>query len=145
MRLISAKDVKVNNFINMRPPPKTSRSTRTALKKKSTKPQTNTLNPSQQLLLQKSDKMKLIFWNQEPSLQYLTPVILSADFIVNQDNFWEKLDESKTVEQKQYKMEGSAEKQQSAMVKEWRHLHKKYFVIWVVRSRMAWTKVQHSI
>ena len=97
MRLISAKDVKVNNFINMRPPPKTARTTRAALKKKSTKLQTNLLNPIQQLLLQKSDKIKLVFWNQEPSLQYLFPVVISADFIINQDNFWEKLDDSKNV------------------------------------------------
>ena len=95
MRLLSAKDVKINNFMPNKPPSKTSRAARTAQKQKTAKPMSAPLNPSQQLLLKKSDKMKMVFWNQDPSLANLTPVVVSADFIVNQDNFWEKLDDIK--------------------------------------------------
>lgn len=38
--------------------------------------------------MKKSDKMKLVFWNQEPSLEGLKPIVISADFVVNQDFFW---------------------------------------------------------
>lgn len=47
-------------------------------------------NLNEQLLLKKSDKMKMIFWNQDPALFSLRPLVVSADFIVNQDNFWQR-------------------------------------------------------
>lgn len=55
-------------------------------------------NIYEQLLLKKSDKMKLIFWNQDPNLMQLKPLILSADIIVNQDCFWDQGEENKQYE-----------------------------------------------
>jgi len=33
--------------------------------------------------------MKLVYWNKDPALLDLNKVIVSADFIIDQDHFWE--------------------------------------------------------
>jgi len=32
--------------------------------------------------------MKLLYWNKDPILSCLPKIVVSADFIINQDNFW---------------------------------------------------------
>jgi len=91
--------------------------------------------------MKKSDKMKLVFWNQDTSLDEMKPVVVSADFVVNQDLFWEKVEDPKLLNEtiKVNKNDGPP------MVKEWKQLHKNYFVIWIVRSRRAWMRIQPTI
>jgi hypothetical protein len=49
----------------------------------------NLKNKYEQLLLKKSDKAKVLYWNNDPSLGNLPKVVVSADYIFNQDAFWE--------------------------------------------------------
>lgn len=87
LRLLSAKPTKVNNYL-MDPSviERAMRSNRGYGRKKTTK--TVYRNVYEQVLLKNSDKMRLIFWNQDPLLLSLKPLVVSADFIVNQDTFW---------------------------------------------------------
>lgn len=46
-------------------------------------------NKYEQFLLKKSDKTKVLYWNNDPFLNTMPKIIISADFIFNQDDFWE--------------------------------------------------------
>jgi hypothetical protein len=138
VRQLSAKQPKMNNYLfDMATFEKILSNPRIAIKKKTTKLLQK--NVYEQLLLKKSDKMKLVFWNQDPSLMQKKPIILSADLIVNQDCFWDQGEDNKLYEWRH----GKAEKEQ--FVKEWRALHKAHFVIWVVRNRTSWARVQAAV
>jgi hypothetical protein len=46
-------------------------------------------NKYEQLLLKKSDKAKVLYWNNDPNLVNMNKIVVSADFIFNQDGFWD--------------------------------------------------------
>lgn len=99
----------------------------------------------QQLLLKKSDKMRLVFWNQDPELRNLLPVVVSVDFVVDQDCFWERerTDDGNNVELKGGTKGVTARKGKKGdlptSIKDWQQLHKARFVIWTVRNRRSWS------
>ncbi len=49
----------------------------------------NLKNKYEQLLLKKSDTAKVLYWNNDFSLATLPVIVVSVDFIFNQDVFWE--------------------------------------------------------
>ena len=97
--MIPTREVQINNFLQMRPTSRninhsstnnhtSNRKIRTSQKQRNVKIFPLTLNNSQMLLLKRSDKMKLVYWNCEEMENKLPFVVVSADFVVNQDNFW---------------------------------------------------------
>jgi hypothetical protein len=49
----------------------------------------NLKNKYEQLLLKKSDMAKVLYWNNDVTLTALPKIVVSVDFIFNQDVFWE--------------------------------------------------------
>ena len=44
--------------------------------------------------------MKLLYWNDADDIKQLSKIVVSADYIINQDNFWDgntKVDEEKNI------------------------------------------------
>lgn len=96
----------------------------------------HTRHPHEELLLKRSDKMKLVFWNRDPALQGLPRVAVSADFILNQDAFWEGKAEE---DSKNGRSTGEG------LAREWRQLHKTSYVIWTIRRRSSLAKLQQLV
>ena len=47
-------------------------------------------NIFEQYLMRNSDKMKLLYWNDADDIISLSKIAISADYILNQDNFWDE-------------------------------------------------------
>lgn len=47
-------------------------------------------NIFEQYLMRNSDKMKLLYWNNADDIISLSKIAISADYILNQDNFWDE-------------------------------------------------------
>lgn len=82
--------------------------------------------------------MKQIYWNNTyfsgPPITNNAednnpPLILSADFIINQDNFWNF----------------SYNTIPSTMIKAWKYLHRFYFVIWIIRREKALKEIKEFV
>lgn len=54
-------------------------------------------------------------------------LVLSADFVIDQDNFWNPSYISISV------------------IKMWKHLHKNYFVIWVIRREKVFKEIKEFV
>ena len=79
------------------------------------------------MVLKNSNKIKLIYWKNIPSYMSTVigvnnnnkynnvPLVLSADFILDQDDFW------------------NSSSIPLSVIKIWKYLHKNYFVIWIIR------------
>jgi hypothetical protein len=80
----------MNNFFTSHIPMESAAMTSRMGNKKHRTVKTSTRNAHEQLLLKRSDKMKLVYWNGDSSLVYLKHVVISADFVIDQDAFWEK-------------------------------------------------------
>lgn len=72
------------------------------------------LTDAQKMLLKNSDRIKKLVWNENN--ESLIPLVVSADFIMDQDSFW------------------SEPKVNPSINRTWKEIHKKYFVVWVCRS-----------
>lgn len=87
LRLLSSKQPQTNNYMfDATIIEKMLGNNRGKAKRKPMKPVYR--NVYEQMLLKSSDKVKLIFWNQDPALSSLKPIVVSADFVINQDNLW---------------------------------------------------------
>lgn len=40
--------------------------------------------------MRNSDKMKLLYWNDADDVIFRSKITISADYIINQDNFWDE-------------------------------------------------------
>ncbi len=76
----------------------------------------------QKLLCKNSDKIQKLLWN-EPE-ENLPPLILSANFIMDEDDFW------------------SAPKINPSINKCWKQIHKNYYVIWIVKNQRNFKKIK---
>lgn len=47
------------------------------------------VSENEQLLIKHSDRMMLLFWSDEVELGNAQKIIISADFLLDQDSFWE--------------------------------------------------------
>jgi len=77
---------------------------------------------AQKILLKNSDKLYKMLWNE--IADNLFPLILSSDFIMDQDCFW------------------STPKIQTSVIKSWKDLHKFYYVIWIVKSQKGFKRLK---
>jgi hypothetical protein len=103
-------------------------------------------NKYEALLLKKSDKTKVLYWNSDPSLSALQKIVVSADFVFNQDVFWEtssgnREEKEPTKSAQKTPVDGNLQ----GLIKDWRVLHKNYFVVWVIRRKNTWNKLQDLV
>lgn len=90
--------------------------------------------------------MKLLYWNNDANLLALNKIVISADFVMNQDSFWEK--GSKIEDQILLENKGTIRggfEGLPLVVKDWKVLHKLNFVIWTVRTKRAILKLEQLV
>lgn len=137
------KQKKINNFFDnlgnvfARPASRLSH-------KKHPSAQVHFKNKYQQFLLKRSDKAKVLYWNNDATLHSLPKIVISADFVFNQDAFWET---STRNEEKQQETTRTSQKvysdvTQQNLVRDWKAIHKSYFVVWIIRRKNTWPKLQ---
>lgn len=72
-----------------------------------------------------SNKLRKIAWNEVEEQNQ--PLIFPADFIIDQDDFWEKPNISHSI------------------IKAWKILHKQYYVILVIKTQKVYIKIRQFI
>jgi hypothetical protein len=94
--------------------------------------------------------MKLVYWNRDPALLELPKIVVSADYIVDQDNFWEicaEIEEDKFIESVRNGNPGKVNTDWASvsLFKDWKQLHKCNFVIWTIRRKSSLVKIQQFV